>query len=129
MSIANFKDFLDQTYVQVQPQRLMFLFAKATEMDQSVKVDHQSGTITPVMCVDKLPEELESFEMLVKEADTMSKEWDFIFISTLSGKDGNPPTSQDADPFLEKMSNQLLDGGDFSGYIILDRMERPVIIS
>ena len=72
--ISNFKELLDSAKEQDNPQRLLFLMAKTESRSKSKK--QQTGTITPVMCVDKLPEEIESFPALIAEADTVSSEWD-----------------------------------------------------
>lgn len=129
MSIKNLKDLISEAHKQPEPQRLLLLFAQATPMSTGMNVKHQSGTITPVMCVDKLPSEIESFAELVKEADSITAKWDFILISTLSGKNGVVPTSDEAGPYLKEMSNGLASGDNLSKYAILDRDETPIIVS
>lgn len=129
MSIANFIELLKESMKQTEPQRLLFLFAKATPMALPYQTQHKSGSITPVMCVDKLPSEIKGFKELVAEADRISSKWDFVFIAGLSGKNGQPPSSKDADPYLTKMSNDLANGGTLSRYAIFDRDENIVVIS
>lgn len=125
----HFNELLKAARLQDQPQRLLLLFARATPMKGPVKTDHCSGTIEPVMCVDKAPGELEGFESLVKEADTINSQWDFILIGSLSGSDGKPPRAEEVEAQLYKMSNKLPNHGDLSAYVVLDRQQRPVIIS
>ena len=84
------------------------------------------GTITPTMCVDKLPNEIADYSALVKEADSISKDWDFVFISSLSGVKGLPPTTEDADPYLNKMTNDITSGQNISRYVIFDRQDNPI---
>ncbi len=43
------------------------------------------------MCVDKLPEELTTFAALKAEADSIEKNWNFVFIASLSGENGMTP--------------------------------------
>lgn len=117
---AIFQDLLQMATTQEQPQRLLFLFAQPEE------VSDNSGHVKPVMCVDKLPEELTTFEALLAEADNISKDWSFILISGLSGKKGKAPTTEDAEPFLNKMSNDLVGGQDLGRYMIVDREENPL---
>lgn len=123
-----FKDLLDMTNEQPEPQRLLFLFAKTEDTKGKAK-KHQSGNITPVMCVDKLPAELSDFSSLRDEADSVNKEWNFIFIAGLSGSNGTAPSSDDAEPYLNKMTNDLANGQDLSRYVIIDRNEEPIEIS
>lgn len=124
---ALFKELLDMTNEQEQPQRLLFLFAK-TDAGKKQK-NYMSGHVEPVMCVDKLPTELSSFDALIKEADSISKEWDFMFIAGLSGSDGKAPSEDDAEPYLNKMSNDIADGQDLARYVVLDRKEQPIEIA
>ncbi len=121
-----FKDLLVKTSEQSEPQRLLFLFADTDVKNPKKSKHHQKGTITPTMCVDKLPEELTDFDNLVKEADNISKDWDFIFIAGLSGQNGTAPSEDDAEPYLNKMTNDIASGSDLSRYVILDRKEQAI---
>ncbi len=124
--IKLFKDLLKMSLEQEQPQRLLFLFAKADAQNPKKSKKHQRGTITPVMCVDKLPEELTSFADLVKEADSIEKNWNFVFIASLSGEQGMTPTSDDAEPFLNKMTHDVESGNGVGRYVVFDRDENPI---
>jgi hypothetical protein len=121
-----FKDLLSKTAEQTEPQRLMFLFANAEAKNAKKSKKHQQGTITPVMCVDKLAEELSTFADLVNEADSIEKQWNFVFIASLSGENGQPPTTEQAEPYLNQMANDVESGNNVSRYIILDRNEQPI---
>jgi hypothetical protein len=125
--ISTFEQLLVAATEQDEPQRLLLLFAKA-ESDTIKKKDEQHGTLSPVMCVDKLPEEISSFKALSEEADAISTEWDFVITIGLSGKDGITPSTEDAEPFLNQMTNNLTSGQDLSQYVIFDRQENPVLI-
>ena len=130
--ISTFSDLLNMAVSQDQPQRLLFLFANAEGMKSSTsnkkKKKTQKGTITPVMCVDKLPQEIESFEALSEEADTVNKGWNFILIAGLSGTNNQPPSTEDAEPYLNQMVNGLASGEDLSRYIIFDRDQNPIMM-
>ncbi len=124
--IKLFKDLLTMTEAQEQPQRLMFLFANAESTNAKKSKKHQRGTITPVMCVDKKPEDLSNFSTLVKEADDIEKNWNFVFIASLSGENGIAPTEDQAEPFLNKMANDIETGNGIGRYVIFDREENPI---
>ncbi|WP_299794434.1 ribonucleotide reductase subunit alpha [uncultured Shewanella sp.] len=124
--IKMFKELLKMTKEQSAPQRLMFLFANAESTNPKKSKKHQRGTISPVMCVDKLPSELTTFDALVKEADSIAKQWNFVFIASLSGEDGVAPTSDEAEPFLNKMANDIETGNGIGRYVIFDRDENPI---
>lgn len=126
--LSAFQDLITKANLEKQPQRLLFLFAKANSMMGEAKSYH-SGTIDPVMCVDKLPSELTSFSDFIEEADGITKEWDFILVSTFPGINGVAPTSADADPYLQSMSNSLANGADLSQFLIWDREEQTIITS
>ncbi|MFT6030618.1 MAG: hypothetical protein ACI8O8_002363 [Oleiphilaceae bacterium] len=80
------------------------------------------------MCVDKLPEELSTFAAFSEEADNISPDWDFMLAVDLSGQNGEAPSGDDAEPFLNKMVNNLTDSQDLSQYVIFDREDNPVLI-
>lgn len=124
--IKLFKDLLKMTAEQEQPQRLLFLFANADAQNPKKSKKHQHGTITPVMCVDKLPEELSNFTALVKEADSIEKNWNFVFIASLSGQNGIAPSTDDAEPYLNKMTHDIESGHEIARYVIFDRQENAI---
>lgn len=122
MVIKNFADLITAAKNEPSPQLFLFLFAKAESKKNAFKTRHSSGTIVPVMCVDKPTEELSTFKDLIDEADRITKQWDFIFIGCLNA-------ALDAEPHLTKMSNDVASGNDLSRYVILDREERPIIVA
>lgn len=126
--IESFKDLLDQANEQQDAQRLLFLFAQSEANKKTKKRDEQRGTLSAVMCVDKLPAEIPSFKDLVKEADNISQDWNMVFIAGLNGEAQNPPTSDDAEPYLNQMANDLASGQDLSRYVVFDRKENPIVI-
>lgn len=121
MNITNFSDLVVCARNEPIEQQFLILFAKANEQKNRIKSRHSSGTIVPVMCVDKPTAELSTFQALVDEADSINKEWDFIFIGCLAA-------SMDAESHLTKMSNDIANGNDLSRYVIFDRKERAIII-
>jgi len=125
--VSNFQSLITAAKQQSQPQRLLFLFAKA-ETEDKKQSKQQRGTISPLMCVDKLPEELTTFAAFSDEADDISPDWDFMLAVGLSGQNGEAPSSDDAEPFLNQMISNLTAGQDLSQYVIFDREDNPVII-
>ena len=84
---AVFSDLISMAKEQAEPQRLLFLFAKP-ESSKSKNNKISRGHLAPIMCVDKLPDEIESFEKFSREADSIEKSWQFIFVAGLSGQNG-----------------------------------------
>lgn len=125
--INDFDDLLTMAHAMEEPQRLLLLLAK-TESRGGNGSETQTGTLTPVICVDKAPEELTDFRSLVAEADQVTRDWDLILVTSLSGTADNPPTSEQAEPHLNKMTNDVLSGQDLSRYVIFDRNENLVFI-
>lgn len=118
---------IDTAEAQDQPQRLLIMLAKS-EIEANDKEKGMSGTITPVICVDKTPDEITTFEDFVTEADSINSDWDMMFIAGLSGENNVMPTPEEADPILNKMVSDLMSGQDLSRYLVLDRNEDPVDI-
>lgn len=126
--LGEFTKLIEAAKQQEQPQRLLMLFARAESGKKKSSSTHQSGTVTPVMCVDKLPEEISSFEALIKEADSISNEWSFVLIAGLGGNDGVAPPTEAAEPYLNQMANDVVMGQDLTNYTILDRKQNPVLL-
>ena len=95
--ISKLSDLVEMANEQPDPQRWLFLFAEVSSESKKNK-SQQKGTITPVMCVDKLPSDINAFDDLVKEADEQilnalsqgNKDYEdkfgFIFIVCATGK-------------------------------------------
>lgn len=126
--MSQFEDLLNQARNHSDPQLILFVFAKATSQSEAKGLDHHRGTIEPLMCVDKLTSELSTFESLVKEADGHKSDWNFIFVSTLTGKNNKIPEPEKVDTYFRQITNAIAMGEDLSKYIIWDRNENPVLI-
>lgn len=127
--IGSFSDLLQAARNQSTPQRLLLLFAQVeTGKGGKKNKQKQHGSIAPLMCVDKLPEELDSFEALVAEADNICADWQFLIVAGLSGEGDQPPSPEQAEPYLNQMANAVASGQDLSGYAIFDRDENPVMV-
>lgn len=124
--IKLFKELLTMAKEQESPQRILMLFANAEAVNPKKSKKHQRGTISPVMCVDKLPEELTTFQSLVKEADSIEKNWNFVFFACLGSEGKNAPTTDEAEPYLNKMANDVETGNNIGRYVIFDREENPI---
>ncbi len=116
MIISSFKDLLHVARQQEQPQRLLFMFAKAelpsgkTLAQKRASENQQGGELRAVMCVDKLPEELSDFEHLVAESKHTGKDWDVVFVTSMSGQGGVAPSSDAASRPLDMMVESLRNG-------------------
>jgi hypothetical protein len=116
MSISSYADLLQEARAQSQPQRLLFAFAQAGlpndagHSEQRGFAENRGGTLTPLICVDKLPSELSNFADLVKESQHTGTHWDVVFVSSMSGQDGKVPSSEDAEAALKKMVEAITTG-------------------
>lgn len=116
MEINSYESFLGAAKAQSQPQRLLFAFAQAEGGGNAV----QGRTLTPVMCVDKLPEELASFAALAEESRQMQAHWDVVFVASLGGKDGQAPDAGAAEAPLRKMISSIQEGR-IQNFLAFDR--------
>ncbi len=130
MTIANFDDLLRAATEQPEPQRLLFVFATAgvdtdATAEQKARFEAgQGGTLTPLMCVDKLPGELASFDALLEESREFEA-WDMVFVAALPGSGGVSPTSRQAEAPLQRMVDSIK-SGSIGGFIPFDAQGRPV---
>ena len=134
MTIASFDDLLRAATEQPEPQRPLFVFATAgvdadatAEQKARFQAGH-GGTLTPLMCVDKLPGELASFDTLLEESRGFEQAWDMVFVAALPGSGGASPTSLQAEAPLQRMVNSIK-SGSIGGFIPFDVHGRPVQFS
>lgn len=113
MNITSYTDFLQAARAQPEPQRLLFVFAEAelpnqhTQGQQERFQSGEGGALSPVMCVDKLPEELSDFAGLIDESRQTGQHWDIVFAASMPGKDGAAPSSNDAERPLKMMIDSI----------------------
>ena len=131
MTIASFDDLLRAATEQPEPQRLLFVFATAgvdadATAEQKARFEAgQGGTLTPLMCVDKLPSELASFDALFEESRELDQAWDMVFVAALPGSGGASLTSMQAKAPLQRMVDSIK-SGSIGGFIPFDAQGRPV---
>ena len=105
MSITDYASLLERARQQDQPQRLLFTFTQAQPQPGG-----QGKSLSPVMCADKLPEELGSFEQLVEESKQMQTHWDVVFVGALGGSAGQAPASSACEVPLRAMVTAIEQG-------------------
>lgn len=121
MSLHNFADLLQAARQQPEPQRLLFVFAAAelprdaTDEEKAHFERGEGGALAPVLCVDKLPEEVESFAMLLDESMRTGIDWNILFVAALSGRGGFVPNPDEAVQPLRMMVEAIKSGriGEF----------------
>ena len=134
MNISSFDDLLRAAREQSEPQRLLFVFANAVLPDDSTPEQRarfeagQGGALTPLMSVDKMPEELGTFAALVEESRQFGLDWVIVFVASLSGRDGCAPTSEEADRSLQRMIESIKTGL-FGSFIPFDRQGQPMLFN
>ena len=131
MTIASFDDLLRSARQQTEPQLLLFVFTTAGLPDDATPEQRarfqvgEGGTLTPLMCVDKSPDALPSFEVLFEESRQAGPSWDIVFVAALSGSAGRRPTSTDAEEPLQRMVESIK-SGRIGNFIPFDVHGRPV---
>jgi len=126
MSIATFDDLLATALQQPIPQRLLFLCATAELPDDASpaqRADFEAGHggfLTPLMSVDKAPDELANFQQFVAEADQVSPHWQVVFVAALQNPHGQPIDTAMVDEALSRMT-QAVHVGQLDGFIPFNR--------
>jgi hypothetical protein len=133
MDILSFDDLLQAARAQPEPQRLLFVFTGVELPDDSTPVQRerfeagQGGVLVPLMCVDKRPEELSSFAVLVRESRQFGHNWGLVFAAAMPGSPNRPPTTEDAEEPLQRMV-EAIKQGKISAFIPFDPQGQPVQI-
>lgn len=131
MNIENFNDLLTSACAQPTPQRLLFVFVDvelpedATPQQRADFDAGHGGALVPLMCVDKAPQELQSFDTLKQEASQFAQPWTLVFAAALSGSGLSAPTSADAERPLQAMVESIK-RGDMQTYIPFDAQGHTV---
>lgn len=121
---SHFQQLMAAAVAQREPHRLLFLFATAEIPDHASpeqRARHaagEGGVLTPLMCVDKAPEDLSGFDALREESRIAGPEWQVVLVAALGGKGGQPPTQSEIDEALQMMVRDLAEGraGRFAAY-------------
>jgi hypothetical protein len=131
MMLASFDDLLHAARQQPQPQRLLFVFAGASLPADADPIQRerfsagQGGELAPLMCVDKTPEELRSFSVLVEESRQFGQEWAIVFVAAMDGRNGRAPSSEEAAVPLQRMV-EAIKVGSIAAFMPFDRNGEPV---
>jgi len=134
MTIEHFDDLLRAARMQTQPQRLLFVFAGA-ELPANASAEQRAsyaagegGELAPLMCVDKAAGDLQDFDALKAEATQAGPPWAIVFSAALSGRAGQPPSSDDTEAALQNMVDALKKG-HLDGMLPFDRAGTPVLLA
>lgn len=131
--ISSYKDLLKAANVEPESQRLLFVFCRAelpddaSEAEKAAFASGEGGALTPVVCVDKAPEEVSDFDTLVDESRQTGQAWDVVFVAALSGRGGMKPTSDEAQQPLTMMVESIR-LGHVGNYLPLDRNGQAVAL-
>ena len=132
--INSFDDLLHAARAHRERQRLLLVFAgaelpgDASPEQRERFAQGEGGALVPLMCVDKRPEELASFEALLQESQQFEppgQPWRLVFTAALSGTPGQAPSDEDADRVLRRMVEAVKTGA-FTAYLPFNREGRPV---
>ena len=116
MPLEHFNDLLATARRQPEPQRLLLVFVSAelpvdaSESERAAFERGEGGALAPVVCVGKRPEEIESFEALSRESEATGVQWQLLFVTTMSGRGGHPPNSDEDVQPMRLMVEQIRAG-------------------
>ncbi len=96
--ISSYSDLIKATHTEQEPQRLLFVFCRAELPDDASAEEKaafeqgEGGALTPVICVDKTPDDVTEFSALVEESRSTGQSWDVVFVAAMSGRAGTAPS-------------------------------------
>lgn len=123
--MQDFADLLHAARQQPEPQRLLLVFAAAelpadaTAAERAAFERGEGGALAPVLCVDKRPEEIASFDALREESAATGIHWHVLFVGALSGHGGHAPGSDEATQPMQFMV-EAIKGGRISTFLAVD---------
>jgi hypothetical protein len=131
MEIRHFNDLLAAARQQPDAQRVLMVFAAAslppdaTAEQRARFAAGESGELTPLMCVDKDPADLNDFAALQAEALSMGQDWALVFAAAMSGQGIQAPTSTQVEAALTRMVGAVK-SGNLINMIAFDRQGEAV---
>lgn len=123
--ISSYNDLIKATKDEHEPQRLLFVFCRAELPDDASAEEKaafergEGGALTPVICVDKTPQEASEFSVLVEESRNTGQAWDVVFVAAMSGRGGILPSSDEAQQPMTMMVESIR-LGNIGNYLPLD---------
>ncbi|HTN33053.1 MAG TPA: ribonucleotide reductase subunit alpha [Marinobacter sp.] len=131
--ISSYSDLIDAARTQSEPQRLLFVFCRA-ELPEDASAEEkiafergEGGALTPVVCVDKTPDEAPDFATLAEESQATGQPWDVVFVAAMSGRGGVPPTTDETQQPMTMMVESIR-LGHVSNYLPLDTSGNAVAL-
>lgn len=131
MNIASFDDLLSASRAQPVPQSLLMVFVDVELPPDSTPEQRerfargQGGALTPRMCVDRTPADIDSWEVLVRDADAQSDQWRMVMVAALAGKPGQAPASDQIERALNQMVMSIHQG-QIQAFVPFDRQGQAV---
>ena len=80
----------------------------------------EGGELSPVVCVDKRPEDVGSFAALLEESSHTGASWDILFVAAMNGRGGHAPNADEAVQPL-KMMVEAIKSGRVGQFLAVDR--------
>ena len=131
--ISSYTDLLKAANAEPAPQRFLFVFCRAELPDDASSAEKaafangEGGALTPVVCVDKTPEEASDFGALVEESRQTGQDWEVVFVAAMSGRGGMAPSSDEAQQPLTMMVESIR-LGHVANFLPLDRKGHAVAL-
>lgn len=131
MNITTFDELLLASRAQPLPQRLLMVFvdvelpADSTPEQQAQFEQGTGGALSPRMCVDRDPAELQDWAALCQEADAQSEQWRMVMVAALSGSPGQLPSAKTVEQALNQMV-MAIHQGQIQSFIPFDRQGMAV---
>ncbi|HET8940688.1 MAG TPA: ribonucleotide reductase subunit alpha [Rudaea sp.] len=124
--LETFADLLDMARAEQDRPRLLFVFAAAelpgdaSAAQQASFASGEGGALAPVLCVDKAPDEIESFAELEAESRRTNTHWDIVFVAALPGRAGIAPNADEAVQPMRLMV-EAIKSGRIAEFLAVDR--------
>jgi hypothetical protein len=124
--ISSYQDLVQASKQEPEPQRFLFVFCKAELPDDASAAERaafergEGGALTPVICVDKTPDEVPYFDLLAEESRATGQDWDMVFVAAMSGRGGIAPSSDEAQQPMTMMVESIR-MGHLGNYLPLSR--------
>lgn len=129
--ISTFEDLVRMAEMDGPGTKLLVVLVKVQRHQQkTANGDYETmdgeGTLMPLMVRDFALTPDTTLDSIVKEADEVSTDWEFLMTAVMPGQNGQPAPEDETEPHLTRMAQSLTTGESLDRFAFFTRSGEPV---
>lgn len=129
--ISTFEDLVRMAEMDGPGTKLLVVLVKVQRHQQKTANGHyetkdDEGTLMPLMVRDFILTPQTTLNDIVREADDVSTDWEFLMTAVMPGQNGQPAPEDETEPHLTRMAQSLTTGESLENFAFFTRGGEPV---